>query len=314
VSADAPARRCVIWRIVDGKPGHENQTRGLARSLAARLETTTIDIRALAPRQGLVAALRPSGRIAARLGAGAPRPDLVLCAGHATHLTALAARRRHGGRVVVLMKPSLPCRWFDLCLVPAHDGVVGDNVVTTVGALNDVVPGMHREAERGLVLLGGPSRHAGWDTAAVCAQVQAIAARDPRQWTVATSRRTPDTTLQALAALDNDRLLLMPWQQAPADWLREQLGAAETAWVSPDSVSMVYEALSSGAACGLLRLPAVRQTRVMAGLERLLSGGRLVYVDDWLAGTPMPRSGQPLQEAQRCADLIADRWFTGTRH
>jgi uncharacterized protein len=310
VNDDGPERRCVIWRIVDGKPGHENQTRGLARALAARLETTTIDTPALGPRHALWAALRPGGRTAGRIGAGAPQPDLLLCAGHSTHLTALAARRRHGGRVVVLMKPSLPRRWFDLCLVPQHDGVSGDNVIPTVGALNDVVPGTYREADCGLMLLGGPSRHAGWDSASIRRQVRAIAARDPRRWIVATSRRTPDATLQALADVGAERVTLMPWQQAPPGWLRERLATAAVAWVSPDSVSMVYEALSSGATCGLLRLPGVRQTRVMAGLERLIKGGRLVYADDWLAGAPLPPADRPLQEAQRCADLIVARWFT----
>lgn len=303
-------RRCVIWRIVEGKPGHENQTRGLARALSERLDTTTIDIPAQPRGRAFAAALWPGGRSAARIGAGAPGPDLLLCAGHATHLTALAARRRHGGRIVVLMRPSLPLSWFDLCLVPEHDGG-GDNVIATVGALNAIQPAVHRDADHGLVLLGGPSRHAGWDDDAISRQVRAIAGRDPRRWTIATSRRTPDATLETLAAIDEPGTTLMPWQQAPPGWLRDQLATAAVVWVSPDSVSMVYEALSSGAACGLLRLPAVRQTRVMAGLAQLVRDGRLVYVDDWLAGAPMPEAGRPLREAQRCADLIVARWFAG---
>ena len=37
-----------------------------------------------------------------------PTPDIVLGAGHRTHLSLLAARRVHRGKAVVLMRPSLP--------------------------------------------------------------------------------------------------------------------------------------------------------------------------------------------------------------
>jgi len=162
-----------ILRITDGKPGHENQTFGLAAAIANETPVEVSDFAALPLRQALSAGLfrRPV------IGRDVPAADLIVCAGHATHVTALAARRQKGGRIVVLMKPSLPLAWFDLCLIPEHDATTGDNVITTRGAINAVTP-TDKQSNKGLILLGGPSQHASWDDATVIQQVQAIIARD----------------------------------------------------------------------------------------------------------------------------------------
>ena len=147
----------------------------------------------------------------------------------------------------------------------------------------------------------------------LCRQIEAIVARDQRYWSIASSRRTPETTLRTIAQHSLVGASIVPWNTVDRDWLREQLAMAAVIWVSEDSVSMVYEALSSGAKCGLLSLPAVKATRVMNGIARMLAAGMLVYADDWLAGTPMPSNAHPLNEARRCARLITRRWYSN-RH
>lgn len=303
--AAPPPRPLVIWRITDGKPGHENQSRGLANALYRLVPTTVTDKMALPPTSALRSWMTGRPEICP---SNAP-PDLVLCAGHATHLTALAARRWKGGRIVVLMRPSLPLRWFDLCITPEHDAVHGPNVIPTRGVLNDIVASTDKDPAIGLILLGGPSRHGHWDSDAICHQIAAIVARDPRRWVVASSRRTPATTLLAVERLSLDQTEIIPWQQTAPGWLRQQLTTASVAWVSEDSVSMLYEVMSSGTALGLIRLPPMRPTRVRSGIQQLCKKGQFVYADEWLSGREMPGVGQPLQEAQRCAELILQRWF-----
>ncbi|MFN3595388.1 MAG: ELM1/GtrOC1 family putative glycosyltransferase, partial [Thiobacillaceae bacterium] len=117
-----PTPSCLtLWRLIDGKPGHEKQSLGLAQALQRLAAARWYDVRVhgtafASVRAALQWALRrfPAGH-------GLPAPDLILAAGHATHLPALAARRAYGGRIVVLMRPSLPLALFDLCLIPAHD-------------------------------------------------------------------------------------------------------------------------------------------------------------------------------------------------
>ena len=92
-----------VWRFVDGKPGHENQSLGMLRALAEHVEVRVEEIPVKRGWGNLADWLlkrcpnRPAGH-----------PDLLVGAGHATHLPMLACRRACGGRTLVLMKPSLP--------------------------------------------------------------------------------------------------------------------------------------------------------------------------------------------------------------
>lgn len=117
MSAAAAAPALVVWMVTDGKAGHLNQMRGLVHALGERAAVEPHTIPA-PPRRRALAALATK-RFAP--GEGLPDPDLILAAGHGTHLTALAARRARGGKLIALMRPTLPLRWFDLVIAPRHD-------------------------------------------------------------------------------------------------------------------------------------------------------------------------------------------------
>ena len=236
-----------------------------------------------------------------------PLPDLLLGAGHATHLHLLAARRRFGGRCVVLMRPSLPRAWFDLCIVPEHDGVgPRDKQIITRGVLNTVRAGGEHGDEAGLVMLGGPSRHYQWDDDELLQQlVQLIGARPKRRWWLTSSRRTPAALCGRLAEV-LPGLDVVPFEKTSSDWLAERMAEAGEVWVSEDSVSMIYEALSSGARVGLLEVRRQRSSRVTRGVDRLISDG-------WVGAPGQMRlaagPGQVLNEADRCAHWINEQWL-----
>lgn len=304
--ARAGERPLVVWRFADGKPGHDNQSRGLLGALSKDVALDVHELTPLPRRQALGRWLRRRYPQADSL----PDPDLIVGAGHATHWSMLAARRARGGRVIVLMRPSLPLSWFDLCVIPAHDRPPQRrNVLITQGVLNTIQPGADRDRGRGLILIGGPSRHYRWDEAALLAQVREVIARMPLQWQVGTSRRTPSSTEQQLAALNAERVPLVPWRDTAPDWLPQQLARAEVVWVSVDSVSMVYEALTAGAACGLLELPATGGGRVRAGVESLVAQGMVTRFGQWQRGASLQPAPGPFNEAQRCARWIEQQWL-----
>lgn len=299
----------VIWRFIDGKPGHENQSAGLVQALAERLPVEVHELPATRPLAAAGHWLR--GRFPP--GDGLPTPDLLLGAGHATHLPMLAARRARGGRAVVLMQPSLPVRCFDLCLVPRHDAPpASDHILVTEGVLNRVRSEAGKEVGLGLILVGGPSKHHGWDEAGLVAAVGELLAREPqRHWRLTSSRRTPASLLPALAPLVEQaagRLELWPWERTGPDWLPDQLARAAVAWVTADSVSMVYEALTAGAAVGILPVPERRPGRVSRGLRQLIDERRVAEFATWRQQGEYP-TPQPFNEAQRCARWILERWL-----
>ena len=297
----------VVWRFSDGKAGHDNQTRGLAEALARLRPVETCTLNPLPP----AAALR--GWLLGRLLSwnDLPAPDLLLGAGHRTHLSLLAARRTRGGKVVVLMRPSLPLSLFDLCLIPEHDAPPSRaNVLATRGALNRIQPSAALDPRQGLLLIGGPSEHFGWDDAALRQSIAAIVAADPAmQWTLTTSRRTPPGFLEGLSSFADARLTVVPVAATGPDWLPAQLAQAGQAWVTADSVSMVYEALTAGAAVGILDVPRKRASRISRGLDRLAAEGWVTSFADWQQGRHLHRPPGVFNEAERCARWIVERWF-----
>ncbi len=304
-----PDRPLVIWRLTDARPGHEKQSLGLAQALARLAAAETHAIRVQGPWHGLRDwAL---GRFPA--GDGLPDPDIILGAGHATHLALLAARRARGGRAVVLMRPSLPLALFDLCLIPEHDAPPArDNVFTTRGALNAAVPSERHDAALGVMLIGGVSGHYAWDSVEVARQAQAIARAEPGvHWQLTTSRRTPEDFLAEVSRGRPDNLAVLPHTATPPGWIEAALAGAAQAWVTEDSVSMLYEALTAGCAVGLIRLPGGRPGRLARGIEALVREGWVTPHAEWQRGRRPGRPEGRFDEAGRCARRIVERWFSG---
>ena len=295
-----------LWLITDNKPGHRSQLQGLAQALAARtaIETHWIDAPAglAAFRHWLTGRFPP--------GAALPDPDFILVAGHRTHLAGLAARRARGGKLIALMRPSLPLRWFDLCVIPQHDRPPARaNVIATRGVLNTARPSPEREADKGLFLIGGPSKHHGWDTPALLAQIDAILAATPAmRWTLTTSRRTPADTESALLALRERGVDVRPVRDTPPGWAMAQVARSAQAWVTEDSVSMVYESLTAGAATGLLAVPRLGETRITAGVAELQRAGLVTAFADWVRTGQLAAPLERLAEADRVAEAVLARF------
>ena len=303
----------VVWAFTDGKAGHENQTHGLLAALAQRqpLDARWISVPAYA---SVLSSLMTRRFLP---GVGLPPPDILIGAGHRTHLPMLAARRAHGGRSVVLMKPSLPRAWFDLCAIPEHDVPAGraaalsSNVLLTRGALNGMQPGT-KNPKAGLILVGGASRHYGWREKELVAQVQTIVQRETAiQWTLTTSRRTPASTTARLQALAFGNLTVVPVQATGPGWLAEKLAQAAWVWATEDSVSMVYEALTAGCATGVLPVPRRRRVgKIARGIAGLADEGLITYFSDWQNGGKLTPPAQPFNEAARVAAWIVEKWLS----
>lgn len=297
----------VVWRFSDGKAGHDNQSRGLSEALNRLRSVEVVTLAPLSPLQalnGLALGRHPPD------WSSLPAPDVLLGAGHRTHLSLLAARRLRGGRVVVLMRPSWPLALFGLCLIPEHDTPpVRANVLATRGALNRIQPSARLDDRQGLLLIGGPSTHFGWDAPSLYRQIaMVLAAATPLEWTLTTSRRTPPDFLEGLPRPAASRLTVVPVAQTGPDWLPAQLARAGQVWVTADSVSMVYEALTAGAAVGVLEMPQRQPNRIGRGVERLMAEGWVTAFAQWSPGQVLPRPPAGFNEAERCARWMVAQW------
>jgi len=310
--AVAPRRQAessrVLWRISDGKPGHDNQSLGLVEALQRRLPISCYDVPV---QQGGSMLHWLQGRFPA--GELLPDPWLIVGAGHATHLPMLSARRARGGRAAVLMTPDLPKSLFDLCVIPEHDRPRSAvNVLVTLGSLNRMQSIRVRDRDRGLLMVGGPSRHYHWYHDGIVDQILRVIRYSPvRHWVLTTSRRTPPGFAERIRqALFNQnlKLTIVNWRDTADQWLVGQLRRSCCAWVTEDSVSMIYEVLTAGLPAGVLSVPARNRNRIVSGVRKLADSGNVMMFHDWSKGHPLPRPRQVFDEANRVAGWICRQW------
>ena len=301
MSINKSVNELIIWRFSDGRTGHDSQSRGLAKALSDITACRIYDLET----SSFVSSL--AGLLLKRFpaGAGLPDPHILIGAGHGTHLPMLRAGRARGGKTVVLMRPSLPYSWFDYCFIPGHDEPKkADNVFLTQGALNEITRSTSNDPEKGLILIGGTSRHFHWDSDELKEQLQSIVESSNTEWVITDSPRTPADTRSAISGFSNARVLYAPYDSCEKGWLRTQLQIAGVVWVSQDSVSMIYEALSAGGAVGILNLEAKKNTRIVKATRNLIEQSNVTSFNSWKRNSKLAANHKVLQEAARCAELL----------
>ena len=302
------AEPIIIWQVSDNKRGHENQSSGLILALSRQVSLEVVKINIATDKASWWQALRgqfPPARVL-------QQPDLIIGAGSQTHSTLLAASRAtKASSVLIMSPPEALTSLFDLCITPEHDLRSGLNVITTKGAMNMIEPANNKNQHSGLLLIGGPSQHHGWDESILVKQIaQIIDANSSIQWTLTSSRRTPPSTTRELEKLSKEQLIVIPVEATDKGWLPRQLSMTAHIWVTEDSVSMVYEALSSGAKVGLLPTPRKStRSRVVCGLESLKQNGYLMNYQENQADLATFKNLPPLNEAERVAKIVAERFL-----
>jgi mitochondrial fission protein ELM1 len=123
-------------------------------------------------------------------------------------------------------------------------------------------------------------------------------------WQLTDSRRTPvgflDQARKRLKGIE-----IFSCQETPPDWLPSKLREADEVWVSEDSVSMIYEALSSGVRVGLLPVPRLKtNSRVLRGVDELVENGYLTPFYSWGKNGQLSPAPEALNEAARCAEIV----------
>lgn len=293
-----------IWMISDGRPGHRTQLEGLAQQLAhishaSIVWTTPNDLRFGNP-------LKSTSHT--------EPPEMIVSAGHTTHRSLYYWSRRYKAFSAVLMKPSLPLRLFDAVICPAHDGLKGSSrVLSTQGVINKITPPSKqlKQMDQGCILLGGASKHFQWDTAAIVAQVlEVCAVQANTQWRLFDSPRTPPDTIPALRTNQIPNLKIYDLTRAEASTLTDALQQSTCCWVTPDSISMIYEALTAGCATGLfeLRPRNKRPGRVVSGIQNLQTQGHVGSWTQWKTSATLPENTLGLWEADRAAHWLLDRF------
>ncbi|MGE5721420.1 MAG: ELM1/GtrOC1 family putative glycosyltransferase [Sphingomonadales bacterium] len=314
-----------VWVLIGARRGDNNQLLALAEALGLPFETRQLRTNRLhwLPLRLLgatFATLKPESRAAV----SGEAPDLVLAIGRRSVPVVRAIRQgsRERTRLVHLGNPRVPVRHFDLVVTtPQYPVADAPNVLKFpigIGRPSQAqdTSAASEEAKRflaamphprRLLLLGGPTLFWKLDPEDVARAAKALLSQVEREGgslIVLPSPRTPKAALVAARhAIENSRApAAIAAMEGPPSYTT-LLEAADSLFVTADSVSMVTEALRTGKPVGLVPVRRTWAGALWLALSDLLRPGRPAFPRDlrcfWaalerdgLAGSvERPRSG-----------------------
>ena len=165
-------------------------------------------------------------------------------------------------------------------------------MILSQGALNPIVNENRHQKNRILIALGGSSKRHQWNDQKVLQAIQQIIEHnDQAEIVLTTSRRTPKEFFQHLQSQPYlQQIQVFPVEKTPQGWIFEEMQKAEAVWVTEDSVSMIYEALTAGC----------KEDRITRSVEQMLEQS---LISTHVVMNQLPKL-LSLQEAQRIADQL----------
>jgi len=312
-----------IWALSDGRPGNARQAEALADALLPG-RVNAIHLVPRVPWRWASPHRLPGSRFAfgAEFAAALNRPPglAIGCGRQAALATRLL--RAAGSQIVQILAPRMACKHWDTLIIPAHDGVDGENVIPINGSLNPVddvwLVAARAEfswlarfpAPRLGILVGGDSRHG-----KLSAATGEMLANSINHWyrttggsiLATTSRRTPVELSEHLRQ-QMRRIPGLCWT-GPGDGANPYPGLlafSERIVCSADSVNLLSEACATRVPVLAVGVDNITDRRAEF-IRSLLSSGRmrtLESVDD----LTMPVSSiQPLRETARIAAIMRER-------
>lgn len=247
-----------VWVLSDGKPGHLNQSLGVAEALGTSPRIVELQKHPLGK---FLAWVTPAWAV--KKLPRAPWPDMVIATGN---LTAQVARyiKEQSPRtfVVQMMRPTGALMFFDVLAVPAHDRKVRHHgVVKTLGAPNRISSHILAEGEsqwrdtfsklpqpRIAVLVGGSSARYKFTpkkAEALAAELKKLQEKLKASLLVTMSRRTGAAQEKILReALAGEHTYI--WNGEGENPYFGLLAHADVVVTTVDSVSMASEACTAG--------------------------------------------------------------------
>ena len=295
-------KKTVIWKLLDGKTGHEKQILSLVKALKDEAAIKTIDIKIRSFLSLILFSMNKLKKI--------QKPDFIIAAGHKTHMALLFLKYFFGGKSILIMKPSLPCNWFDLCIIPEHDKFRGRGLILwTKGVLANTTNLINKNERKGLILIGGISKHYKWDSERVVNQIEELLRNNlSTHFILSTSRRTPKDFMMKINKLSFKNLKIHPTQHQNENWLKNQMNKTKYAWITEDSMSMIYESITAGQNVGLIGIKSKGKSRITDEVNKLKKE-KVIFSNENKSYKNNNKLHTVVNEANRCAKFINKKFL-----
>lgn len=309
-------KKCKITAILDGSPGHEKQTEGIIRALEKYVcvEITRLKIKKTFL-SDIVSWLKVVVGLCWKTGK-TKNIDFVIGTGTHTHPHVIKMGYAGGAKKIICMFPApFLIKMFDLCFVPNHDRPSpGKNIFLTVGPPNISKNKNIHKKDTGLILIGGVDEKSHvWDSDKICGYIEHIVSAESvnLNWTISSSPRTPeemDAKISRFASA-RENISFFPFADTPKGWVEKRYDTSGIVWVTADSLSMVYEALTAGCTTGIIPVEWKQKVNKFASSEQYLYDHKIaISYDNWKRNKDYIKSGNGLNESDRCAREILRRW------
>ena len=188
-------------------------------------------------------------------------PDIIIGAGSTTTIPMLRYKTDNKTKVISVMKPQFFESKFDLIVAPRHDyKMVPNNVFTYIGSLSKV--NINPKLENiGLIVIGGVNKHFNFDDDYLISQIDFVISLFPdTSWIIFNSRRTPKSFNEKIEQNASiDKFVNVNKDFEPLD---DYLPKAKFKFVTPDSVNMIFESLSSSGETYLFDMHSPKENKI----------------------------------------------------
>ena len=188
-------------------------------------------------------------------------PDIIIGAGSTTTIPMLRYKIDNKTKVISVMKPQFFESKFDLIVAPRHDyKMVPNNVFTYIGSLSKV--NINPELDNiGLIIIGGVNKHFNFDDDYLISQIDFVISLFPdTSWIIFNSRRTPKSFNEKIEQNASiDKFVDVNKNFEPLD---DYLPKAKFKFVTPDSVNMIFESLSSSGETYLFDMHSPKENKI----------------------------------------------------
>ena len=206
-------------------------------------------------------------------------PDIIIGAGSTTTIPMLRYKIDNKTKVISVMKPQFFESKFDLIVAPRHDyKMVPNNVFTYIGSLSKV--NINPKLENiGLIVIGGVNKHYNFDDEYLISQIDFVISLFPDiNWIVFNSRRTPKSFNERIEKNTSiEKFIDVTKNFEP---LNDYLSKAKFKFVTPDSVNMIFESLSSSGETYLFDMHAPRENKITKLIDEVKKNKYAGYLEE----------------------------------
>ncbi len=258
-----------IWSLTDGSQGMISQTKGLASELSLDVEEFKTEI--IFPWNRLQPGIFPifSWIFKNKLPLN-EIPDVVISCGRKSVYLSVYLKKKYPNIINIhIQNPKISSKKFSYIVAPNHDGLSGDNIINSTGAIHHFkktsnIKNHYEINTKNLVtcIVGGENNHYNFskeNTLDLCRRIKKIKNNNNKEILVITSRRTNKEIKNILKKELNSMSTL--WFGEGDNPYEFALYNSSYFIITSDSTSMISEATISGKPIYIYQLPMKRKSK-----------------------------------------------------